>query len=246
MKEVLELKKIKLDQLNSIEYAHFLKSMLGLIKNTGLENLNLEQEVYDILTKCHEDLTEATRQVRFSSETQKIKDLDKQRGDYVVFLLSSFRFEQKNPLESRREAAKILHKTLKNYSGIQSLPAGQKTQTIEGFLVDIRKPELAESVNTLGIKHVIDSLTETNQNYQKLVSGRAESQLSNVLINSKNIRKEATILYRYVVRCVEGQHIVTQSTESANFINLLNKLITDTMNANKQRLAQSAVNNKEK
>lgn len=244
MKTVLEIKKANLELLNSIEYAHFIKSMLDLVKNTDLEHLNLEQEVYDQLLKCHEDLTEGTRQVRFSSETQKINNLDKQRGDYVVFLLSAFRFEQKNSLESRKEAAKILHKTLKNYAGIQSLPSGQKTQTIEGFLVDIKKPELNTYVEALGISHVINSLTEANKEYQKLVSGRAESQLTNVLINSRKVRKEATKLYRYLIKCVEGQHIVTQSPESANFINLLNKLIADTMNANKQRLSQSTINKK--
>ncbi|WGU70910.1 DUF6261 family protein [Capnocytophaga canimorsus] len=91
---------------------------------------------------------------------------------------------------------------------------------------------------------MINSLTEANKEYQKLVSGRAESQLTNVLINSRKVRKEATKLYRYLIKCVEGQHIVTQSPESANFINLLNKLIADTMNANKQRLSQSTINKK--
>lgn len=238
MKTILEIKKVNFDLLNSVEYAHFLKGTLDLVRNSQLTHLNLEQEVYDALLKSHEDLTEATRQVRFSSETQKINNLDKQRCDYVVFLLSSFRFEQKNPIESRQEAAKVLHKLLKRYSGVQLLPAGQKTQTIEGFLVDIKKPELNGYLETLGVQHAVTSLTEANKEYQKLVSGRAESQLTNTLINSRKVRKEATKLYRYLVRCVEGQHIVTQSAESANFINLLNKLITDTMNANKHRLAQ--------
>lgn len=244
MKVVLDVKKIKLEQLNSVEYAHFIKNMLDLVKSVGLEHLNLEQEAYNKLLKCHEDLTEATRQSRYSKETQKINELDKKRSEYVVFLLSSFRIEQKNPSENRREAAKILHKMLKNYAGIQSLPFGQKTQTIEGFLFDIKKPEYATHLKTLEVENVVKLLTEVNNECHKLAAGRAENQLSNVLINSKKVRKEATELYRYLVKCVSGQHIVSQSAESANFINLLNKLVTDTMNANKQRLSQVTSNKK--
>ena len=244
MKVVLDVKKIKLEQLNSVEYAHFIKSMLDLVKSVGLEHLNLEEEAYKKLLKCHEDLTEATRQSRYSKETQKINELDKKRSEYVVFLLPSFRIEQKNPSENRRESAKILHKTLKNYAGIQSLPLGQKTQTIEGFLVDIKKPELAPHLKTLELENAVKLLAETNAECHKLTAGRAESQISKVLINSKKVRKEATELYRYFVKCVSGQHIVSQSEESANFINLLNKLVSDTMNANKQRLAQALINKK--
>ena len=51
MKVVLDIKNIKLEKLNSVEYAHFIKSMLDLVKNVGLEHLNLEQEVYNKLLK---------------------------------------------------------------------------------------------------------------------------------------------------------------------------------------------------
>ena len=91
MKVVLEIKNIKLEKLNSVEYAHFIKSMLDLVKNVGLEHLNLEQEVYNKLLKYQEYLTEATRQSRYSKETKKINEWDKQRSKYIVYLLSSFK-----------------------------------------------------------------------------------------------------------------------------------------------------------
>ena len=244
MKVVLDIKNIKLEKLNSVEYAHFIKSMLDLVKNVGLEHLNLEQEVYNKLLKYQEYLTEATRQSRYSKETKKINEWDKQRSKYMVYLLSSFKLEQKNPLEIRREAGTILYGALKNYAGIHTLPLGQKTQTIEGFLLDIKKPELAPHLNTLGLGNTVRLLTEANTECYKLTTGRAENQLSNVLINSKKVRKEATELYRYLVKCVSGQHMVSQSEESANFIKLLNKLVSDTMSSNKQRLSQGTSNKK--
>lgn len=244
MKTILDIKKVKLEQLNNVEYAHFIKSMLDLVKNVGIEHLNLEEEVYNKLLKCYDDLTEATRQSRYSKETQKINELDKQRSEYIIFLLSAFRFEQKNPLQSKKEAAKILNNAMKNYTGIQSLPFGQKTQTIEGFILDLKNVEYAPYLKILGVENAIKLLTEINEECRKLAAGRSEYQILNGLINSKKIRKEATELYRYLVKCVSGQQIVSQSSESANFINLLNKLITDIMSANKQRLAQIVINKK--
>ena len=38
--------------------------------------------------------------------------------------------------------------------------------------------------------------------------------------------------------------MVSQSEESANFIKLLNKLVSDTMSSNKQRLSQGTSNKK--
>ena len=240
MKAFLDVKSVKLEQLNNDEYAQFVKSVLNLVQNASLEKLSVEQEVYDALQSYHENLTEATRQSRFSNETKDITQLDRQRCDYLIFLLSSFRFEQKNAIAERREAAAMLHKNMKRYSGIQALPLRQKSQTIEGFLKDITKPEFEKYVNTLGISQTITSLTEVNKECQKLIEGRAESQVTNKPINTKKVRKEATKLYRYVTRCASSSHAVFQSSESANFITLLNKLITDTMNANKQRTTQNA------
>ncbi|MDO4881528.1 MAG: DUF6261 family protein [Capnocytophaga sp.] len=244
MKLVLDVKNINLIQLNSVEYAHFIKSMLDIIKSIGIEHLNIEEEVYNQLLKRHEQLTEATRQSSYSTETQKINSLDKQRSEYLTFLLSSFRLGRKNPIENKKEAAKTLYNLTKSYTGSQSLPIGQKTQTIEGLLFDLKKPTYIPLLETLEVNNVVELLTEVNKDIQKLVAGRAESQITNVLINSKKVRKEATELYKYVAKCIFSQHMVTQSSESANGINLLNKLITDTMNANKQRLALTISNRK--
>ncbi|ATA89439.1 hypothetical protein CGC58_06690 [Capnocytophaga stomatis] len=238
MKTLLEVKSVKFEQLNNDEYAQFMKSVLNLIQNASLEKLSLDQEVYDMLQKHHEDLTEATRQNRFSNETKRITELDKQRCNYLVFLLSSFRFEQKNAIVERKEAASVLHKNMRTYSGIQSLPLRQKSQTIEGFLKDINKPEFEQYVNTLGVRQTITSLAEVNKECQKLIEGRAESQITNTLINTKKVRREATKLYRYLTKCAVSSHTVFQSSESATFITLLNKLVTDTMNAHKLRTLQ--------
>ncbi len=242
MEELLDVKSARLEKLNNDEFAQFISSVLTLVEETTLEKLNLKQSLIDTLKKYQDDLTEASRQSRYNEDTNKIVELDKQRGRLVVFLLNTFRNERNNVVEIRKESANILYNISKNFSGIQLLPSRQKTQSINAFLKDLSSGIAKQHIDTLGVSEAITSLSDMNTECQKLIEGRAENQLSSVMINTRTVRKEASKLFRLLSRYVSATYLLTESKESANFINLLNKLITDTTNANKKRLAQSNIN----
>ena len=216
----LEINSIRLEKLNNDEFAQFIKVTLNLVQDVTLEKIGIQKELYESLQKRLDDLTEATRQSRQNDETHKIADLDKVRGKLVVFLLSSFRNERGNVVaKNRKEAAFALYSLTKNFSGIQSLPLRQKTHTINALLKDLQKPE------------------NHNQQCENLIQGRADSQLSVVKISSRIPRKEATELYRWLIKYAYATYLLHQNEENTSFIVRLNKLIVDTTLANKQRLA---------
>ncbi|MDO5105206.1 DUF6261 family protein [Capnocytophaga sp.] len=246
MKQMIQIRSVNDDRLNINEYAHFLKSVLMLIERTTLEQINLEKEVYDRLEKYLDELTEATGQVRSNKETRRISELDKKRGEYLVFLLSCFRVEQNNTIPERKEAALLLYKSLKMYAGTQSLPLAQKTQGINGFLYDIRKPEMKPHTAVLGVESTIAALDNINKEYQELAAKRAKDQLENKLINTRKLRKEIMPVYRYVVDCAEATYLLYQTEESAYFLNSLNKLVADTVLAYKRRQPKSTLRSKQK
>ncbi len=238
MEELLDVKPARIEKLNNDEFAQFISSVLTLVEEASLEKLNLKQTLIDTLKRYQDDLTEASRQSRYNEETNKIIELDKQRGRLVVFLLTTFRNERNNVVVSRKEAAFALYNLSKNFSGIQSLPSRQKTQSINAFLKDLSSSVAKQHIDTLGVSEAITSLSDINAECQKLIEGRAENQISLVTINTRTVRKEASKLFRLLTRYASATQLLMKSKESTNFINLLNKLITDTMNANKQRLAQ--------
>ncbi|MDO5105674.1 DUF6261 family protein [Capnocytophaga sp.] len=242
MKNILNIKSITLDSLNNLEYAQFVETLLGLIKETTPEAINVEESVITSMKGFLNDLTEATKQTRFSTETPKIADYDKERSKYIVYLMSVLRVERNNIDPKRKEAADILYINLKNYIGIQSIPTRQKTNAITGLLIDIRKPNLAPYASIIGFEKTIEALEEANKNYQKHVSGRREDKLTNALINTNKVRREANALYKYISKCAYATYLLQQSAESKKFIDLLNGLIAETISANKQRLAQANSN----
>lgn len=238
MKNDFTIKAIALERLNNDEYAQFIKGVLNLVVNATLEKLAVSEELFEATRKNLELLTEASRQSRLSQETERIVQIDRQRSDVLLFLLSSFRFEQKNVEETRKEAASILYKEFKNYVGTQSLPTRQKSQAIDAFLKDLNKAQFETHIRTLGLQKSVKALVDYNQEYQRLVEGRAENQIANTLINVKKTRKDTNPLYKEIIKYAYSMNVIHPSVETANFIVLLNKLIDDTMSANKQRISQ--------
>lgn len=238
MKAIIDVKSVKLNQLNNDEYAHFMKSVANLIQNATLEKLSLEENDFEEFQNKLELLTDVVRQTRSSAETKKIVDLDKQRTKMLSFLLSSIKIGRNNIDEVNKESSVLLYNDIKNYYGIQTLPSRQKSNAIDGLLKDLSKSKNVLHINRLRLSEVIIELNKCNQEHQRLVEGRAESQFVNVLPNAKRMRDELNEMYKYFVTCAFASNVVKSSLESLNFIGLLNKLIEDTMLSNKQRLSQ--------
>lgn len=234
------IKSIPVEKLNNDEYAQFVKGVLSLVSGATLEKLSVSETIFDGLHKNVELLTEASRQSRQSQDTEKITQIDKQRTEVLSYLLSSFRLEQKNIDSVRKAAASTLFKEFKNYVGTQSLPSRQKSQAIDAFVKDLKKPQSVTHLTILGLLRSVDALEDYNKKYQKLVEGRAESQIATSLINVKQVRKEANQYYKDIVKYAGAMNVIHPTLESGNFIALLNKLIDDTMLSNKQRLSQLA------
>lgn len=242
MKKIIEIKAINLEKLNVAEYAQFIERVINLVTKATPEKLFIEETLFSDLQKKLETLTEIIGQTYASQETKKLADIDKERNKLAVFLLSSFRLEKNNIEENRKESATILYDVSKNYKGLQYLPVRQKTQFISAMLNDLMKRENNTHIDVLGLSKTVTALEAKNQEYQKLSEGRSESQLANTFVSFKQIKKETNAIYRDLTKYAFAGNLLHESPESLNFMNLMNKLITDTMNANKKRLSSSSAN----
>ena len=244
MSTLMDISLPNLSRLNNDEYAQFLKGVIKLVNVATIEKLAIKQELFSAIENNLELLTEASRQSRSSKESENINRLDKQRSELLSYLLSSFRLGKKSSLESHREAASVLVTAFKNYTGVQSLPTRQKSQAIDALLKDLEKPEFSKHLKTLSLLHAVTSLKDANLKYQELIDVRAESQVSTKVINVKQIRKETQRLFKELARFAFSNNVINPSAESANFITLFNKLMDDTIIANKQRLSQTSASKK--
>lgn len=242
MKKITDIKSINLEKLSSGEYAQFMERVINLAKKATLEKLYIEEALITAIEQKLTLLTEIIGQSYTSQETKKLTDLDNERKKLVSFLLSAFRLERNSIDENRKEAATVLYNISKNQKSINKLPVNQKTQFINAMINDLSKPEYKPLVRTLGLTKTVEVLEATNQEYKQLSDGRAESQVANRLISFRELRKETNPLYRDLSKYAFAAHLLHESPETTNFVSLLNKLISDTIAANKQRLGQLASN----
>lgn len=240
MKTIVEINSLRVEKLNNDEFTQFIKSAINLMEDATLEKLNINQEWITTLKKHTEDLTEASRQSRYSAETQNINAIDRKRTKLLALLLSDFRNERNHINASRQEAANYLYKVTRNFAGTQRVPLRQKSQTISALIKDLKKPQEQTHLQTLGLAEVVEKLNEYNQECQTLIESRAETQVSEEKINTKQVRLAATKLYRDLTKYAFATNLLHPTTESGNFITLLNKLISDTAAANKQRRVQTS------
>lgn len=246
MEKIVNQKAINLIHLNNDEFAEFINGVVNLVETATPEKLFIKNDTLQLFKSKLSILTDATRQTRASKETEEIVSLDKQRNDLIVYILNTIKLEQKNPISEKRELAIFLYKEFRNYHGIQSLPIRQKSHAVSSLIVDLEKDIYKEKLANLGLSESISVLLKTNQDIQKLMEGRAENQLANTLPNVSKLRKEIQALYKYITKCAFAMNITNNSTQSTNFVNLLNKLVEDTILANKHRLSKISISSKKK
>ena len=238
MEEIIKIKDVNLVKFNNAEYTQFLSNTKELIEKATLEKLGLSESIFQLLSKNIDLLTDFSLQSRISSETKDLKSIDKQRNEILTFLLMNFRSEQKNPIEKRKKAGTELFNITKPYQKIKALPVRQKTQYIEGFITDVTKEGIVQHLNTLGIKEAVDKLTSINQQYKKLTANRADSQVASPKVHIKTLRNETSKIYDNLITRAFVTSVATPSEESSAFVKSMNKLITDTDTAYKQRFGQ--------
>ena len=135
-----------------------------------------------------------------------------------------------------KNAGKLLYNKLKAYVGIASLPVSQETAAIKGMLLDLRKPEFAEAVTTLGLTAYMNELERLNNLYEELVAKRSTARSAKSIgTDSRTVRQEMNSLYEDMNDLAFASNLLNGTDETAAFIRSVNTLIAETRTARNQR-----------
>lgn len=94
-------------------------------------------------------------------------------GNYIVRRVLDY---AKLPLAAERTAAQRMEPALRGYRDFANLPTAQETEVINGLLIDLAKPEFADSVVTLQLVIYIAELRRLNDRYAELAALRDKSR----------------------------------------------------------------------
>lgn len=240
MKNIIVLRNIQSNRLNNDEYINFIRNVEKLIQIATIEKLSIEQQDFLEFQESIEQLLAIDKYNKENHLTEEIASLDKQRGELSLFLLSMCRAERKNPDTKRSNAASYLYKEIKSFSGIQNLPIGQQTSATERLLVLLSDSTNQSHITTLGLSDVVNKLSKVNKKFQEIAANRSESQLSKRKGSVRSVRKITDAQYQNLMAYAFATNILHETEESKNFVQRINKLISDVISSYKQRKAISA------
>ena len=245
-----------LHNLNSGEYVTYIARYLALLplaeesgeeerpgelslpsdEQLGAPSLKIPADMVARMRALLETLTDLNKETRSSIETEQAAKVEDDRDNVSTFIVNRVLDSSTLPLESEQKAGKQLFNSLKAYKGIANLPVSQETAAIKGMLLDLRKPEFAEAVTTLGLTTYMDELERLNNLYEELVAKRSAARSAkNIGTDSRTVRQEMNSLYEDMNDLAFASNLLHGTDETAAFIRDVNTLIAETRTARNQR-----------
>lgn len=252
----LKLNSYSLHNLNNAEYVTFISRFLTLLplaeadgeenrpgelsllsdKPLGAPSLHIPADMVTRMKELLNTLTDLNKETRASVETEQIAQTEASRDRIATFIVNRVTNYATLPFEAELNAGKLLYNTLKPYAGIANLPVSQETAAIKGMMLDLRKPEFAEAVNTLGLATYMDELERLNNLYESQVAERSAARAAkNIGTDSKTVRQEMNSLYDDMSDLAFASNLLQGTDETAAFIRNANTLIAETRTARNQR-----------
>ena len=139
-------------------------------------------------------------------------------------------------LAAERTAAQRMEPALRGYRDFANLPTAQETEVINGLLIDLAKPEFADSVVTLQLAPYIAELRRLNDRYAELAALRDKSRsVRTENVTSKELSSEAQDLLDDMCALANASSLLQPSEEARVFVRDATHLFAQVRTAYKQR-----------
>lgn len=245
MKKLTKVKSVGLSKFNNAEFVNFASRFLELIYDAKEGDLPGTGAALGIdpadVTLFEEELVlmgDIVSQSRISDITAKLAELDKERSEFAVHLITQVHSSLVSPKADKKQAAISLSNAMKPYVGCQRLPNQQKTHAIKGLITDMNKPENAANVRALDLNDALEAMEASNTSYALLIKQRSNKLAAAKLEESKGVRQRMADLFDYMSCCAFAQNLLHPTETTATFLRNLNAMIDETTALRNQRIGQ--------
>ncbi len=184
-----------------------------------------------------------SRETTVALETESLEDADVERDGFVTYVFESVRKEVNSPFPEDREAAEVLIKVVNTYNGLQKESVEEETLHIEGLLADLKKPENAAAVTTLGLDRAVEGLEASNEKYKALRLARSNKEALAKLPPTKDVRQLSDDIFERVCLLIMAGYVITTKPEVKTAVEelvmKLNKRIAELKTTHNQIMAQN-------
>lgn len=242
---------LPLTNLSNAEYLTYMNSVLSLlpppfggevdrpgelslddeVQAGGSPDLGLTKEFVAAFERDLMALADVVEESRTAQETEQAQAHEANRDNLAIYITTRISRAGSLPLEAERDAGKSLYKVVKPYIGISRLPVAQETAKIQGLLLDLRKPENAEQVTTLGLDAYLAELEKENNAYIAVTSQRTQSRAASKKESGFVLRERIGAQYDDLVMSAQSYNVVHPNENTQTFVKNLNQLIAETIAA---------------
>ena len=192
MKAVKVFKTISLTRLSLAEHVTFMRriydELISLLdRSTKLHIPDELMAEFLSFINLESDLQKETRRLVNTSTRDVIV---RERDDVVIYLLQEMKNAGRSPIVTKQKAGAALGPIADAYVGIQNEAQDTETGSIRGLIIDLRKPENAPHVTTLGLDEVVDKLEEINDRYDSERKALSAKTKSDQKANSREVRPQ--------------------------------------------------------
>lgn len=213
--------------LHGLHQAEFGQFITRFYEDFGKTSLSEETDadfktLFDSLKELIPSYNRSLEQFRATEESKKIAELDKVRDIDFQALRDSikpYRATKNTTQKNAYEALKIVIDVYKNASkeGYE-----KETSLISTLVSTLQSDKYAPHVKTLRIGEFVTELEKTNKAFNDVFAHRSFLMLQKETLNSRELRKEMTAIYRKMTKYIETLADVKQDEYYKKVLDVMN------------------------
>ena len=207
MDKDLVIKAIGQTKLDNAMHVQYHTEMYGILNSADQAKTGLPA---DVMTEYNASLAQEVdinREAQADALTADLVVADRERDRAVQYLFGVVRNATLSPDEATREAAEVLSIAVSPYRGLHDEANDRETALILGLLVDLKKPDNAAHLTTLGLTAMPAKIEALNKAFAELYTKRSDGRAATKLPLATEVRPKTDAAYERLIFTLRSNYL---------------------------------------
>ena len=207
MDKDLVIKAIGQTKLDNAMHVQYHTEMYGILQSADQAKTGLPA---DVMTEYNASLAQEVdinREAKADALTADLLVADRERDRAVQYLFGVVRNATLSPDEATRKAAEVLSIAVSPYRGLHDEANDRETALILGLLVDLKKPDNAAHLTTLGLTAMPAKIEALNKVFAELYTKRSDGRAATKLPLATEIRPKTDAAYERLIFTLRSNYL---------------------------------------
>lgn len=227
--KIIRLKRSNTHDFSNARHTQLQLELYELVSEADKQKLNLPEALLKEWKRLIDLEVQITEEATGSVKTDRMLELDRQRDELLTNLFGVVRTQKTSPVALIKEAAKVLGKVVKPYSGLQSEAYDEEHAHVVGLLVDLDAH--TDEVTLLGLTPVVTGLKTVNDEFAKLHKERRADETKSKLPAAIDVRPQSDQIVEVVFQYIQASYLLSTDSNDRQMMEelaaQLNNAMTD-------------------